>query len=133
MSASQPGPSSPSIGVTDVSMPSLFQFSAVDAASAVDYSKDSGFEDGVVDSPPPKVAKLNYAPSPSPSPLRNEKHVRNPRSTRRLCMDEPQIDVTAFTNVPVVLVSTPLDVPEDQTAALKAKVPHYWHSQVFRS
>jgi hypothetical protein len=32
-----------------------------------------------------------------------------------------------------VLVSTPLDVPEDQTAALKAKVPHYWHSQVFRS
>ena len=133
MSASQPGPSSPSIGVTDVSMPSLFQFSAVDAASAVDYSKDSGFEDGVVDSPPPKVAKLNYAPSPSPSPLRNEKHVRNPRSTRRLCMDEPQIDVTAFTNVPVVLVSTPLDVPEDQTAAPKAKVPHYWHSQVFRS
>jgi hypothetical protein len=133
MSASQPGPSSPSIGVTDVSMPSLFQFSAVDAASAVDYSKDSGLEDGVVDSPPTKVAKLNYAPSPSPSPLRNEKHVRNPRSTRRLCMDEPQIDVPAFTNVPVVLVSTPLDVPEDQTAALKAKVPHYWHSQVFRS
>ena len=133
MSTSQPGPSSPSIGVTVVSMPSLFQFSAVDAASAVDYSKDSGFEDGVVDSPPPKVARLNYGPSPNPSPLRNEKHVRNPRSTRRLCMDEPQIDVTAFTNVPVVLVSTPLDVLEDQTAAPKAKVPNYWHSQVFRS
>ena len=135
MSASQPGPNSPSIGVTDVSMPSLFQFSAVDAASAVDYSKDSGFEDGVVDSPPPKVAKLNYvpSPSPSPSPLRNEKHVQNPRSTRRLCMDEPQIDVPAFTNVPVVLVSTPLDVPEAETAVPKAKVPNYWHSQVFPS
>ena len=112
-------------------MPSLFQFSAVDAASTVDYSKDSGFEDGVVDSPPAKVAKLNYAPSPSPSPLRNEKHVRNPRSSRRLCMDEPQIDVPAFTNVPLGLVSTPLDVPEALTSAPKAKVPNYWHSQVF--
>jgi hypothetical protein len=30
-----------------------------------------------------------------------------------------------------VLVSTPLDVPGDQTAALKAKVPHYWHSSSF--
>ena len=107
MSASPSGPNSPSLGVTEVPMPSLFQFSAVDAASAVDYSKDSGFEDGVVDSPPAKVAKLNYAPSPSPSPLRNEKHVRNPRSTRRLCMNEPNIDVPTFTNAPLVLVSTP--------------------------
>jgi hypothetical protein len=131
MCASQSGPSSPSIGVTDVSMPSLIQFSAVNAAFAVDYSKDLGFEDGVVDYPPPKVAKFNYAPSPSPSLLRNEKHVRNPRSTRRLCMDEPQIDVPTFTNVQVVLVSTPLDFLEAQTAAPKAKMPNYWHSQLF--
>jgi len=48
-------------------------------------------------------------------------------------MDEPQIDVPAFKNVPVVLVFTPLEVPEDQAAAPKAKVPNYWHSQVFRS
>jgi hypothetical protein len=46
-------------------------------------------------------------------------------------MDEPQIDVPTFTNVPVVFVSTTLDVPEAQTAAPKAKVPNYWHSQVF--
>ena len=111
-------------------MPSLFQFSAVDAASAVDYSKASGFEDGVVDSPPPKVAKLNYAPSPCPSPLCNEKHVHNPRSTRRLRMDEPQNDVPTFTNVPIVLVSTPLDILEAQTNAPKTKVPNYWRSQV---
>jgi hypothetical protein len=32
-----------------------------------------------------------------------------------------------------VLVSTPLDVPEAQTNAPKAKVPNYWHSQVFPS
>ena len=131
MPASQADPGSPSLGTSDVAMPSLFQFLAVDAASVVDYSKDSGFEDGVVDSPPAKVAKLNYAPSPSPSPLRNEKHVRNPRSSRRLCMDEPQIDVPAFTNVPLELVSTPLDVPEALTSPPKAKVPNYWHSQVF--
>jgi hypothetical protein len=36
-------------------MPSLFQFLADDAASVVDYSKDSGFEDGVVNNLPPKV------------------------------------------------------------------------------
>ena len=130
MSASPSGCSSPSLGATEVPMPSLFQFLAVDAASAVDYSKDSEFEDGVVDSPPAKVAKLNYAPSPSPSPLRNEKHVRNPRSTRRLCMDGPDVDVPTFTDAPLVLVSTPLDVPEAQPAAPKVKVPNYWPSQV---
>jgi hypothetical protein len=119
------------LDVTDAAMPSLFQFSIVNIASAVDYSKDFGFEDGVVDSPPTKVAKLNYAPSTSPSPLFNEKHVRNPRSTRRLCMDEPQIDVPTFTNVPIVLVSISLDVPKAQTNAPKAKVPNYWPSQVF--
>jgi hypothetical protein len=145
-SASPSGPGSPSLGMSDIAMLSLFQFSAVDAASAVDYSKDSGFEDGVVDSPPAKVAKLNHAPSPSPSPLRNEKHVRiidfdaspskysvpkAPRSTRRLCMDEPRIDVPTFTNVPVVLVSAPLDVPEAQTNTPNAKVPNFWPSRVF--
>ena len=119
------------LGVTDVAMPSLFQFSAVDVAFAVDYSKDFGFEDGVVDNPPTKVAKLNYAPSTSPSPLLNEKHARNPRSTRDLCMDEPQIDVPTFANVPIVLVSISLDVPKAQTNAPKAKVPNYWPSQVF--
>ena len=79
------------LGVTKVTMPSLFQFSAVHVAFAVDYSKDFGFEDGVVDSPPTKVAKLNYAPSTSPSPLLNKKHVRNPWSTIRLCIYEPQM------------------------------------------
>lgn len=127
-------------------MPSLFQFSAVDAASNVDYSKDTGLEDGVVDSPPAKVAKLNYAPSPSPSPLGNEKHVRTfgidappskysvpkgPRSSRRLCMDDPVIDIPTITNIPVVLVSAPIDVPEAQTNTPKAKVPNFWPSQVF--
>jgi hypothetical protein len=48
-------------------------------------------------------------------------------------MGEPQNDVPTFTNVPVVIVSTPLDVPEAQTAALKVKVPNYWRSQVFPS
>ena len=131
MYASQSGPSSLPLGVTNVAMPSLFQFSAVDVAFAVDYSKDFGFEDGVVDNPPTKVAKLNYTPSTSPSPLLNEKHARNPRSTRDLCMDEPQIDVPTFANVPIVLVSISLDVPKAQTNAPKAKVPNYWPSQVF--
>ena len=47
-------------------MPSLYQFSAVDAASAVDYSRDAGIEDGVVNSPPPKLHSRTRAPSPSP-------------------------------------------------------------------
>ena len=123
MYASQSGPSSLPLGVTNVAMPSLFQFSAVDVAFAVDYSKDFGFEDGVVDNPPTKVAKLNYAPSTSPSPLLNEKHVRNPRSTRRLCMDEPQTDLPTLTNVPIVFVSIPLDVPKAQTNTPKPRCP----------
>ena len=121
--------------MSDVPMPSLFQFSAIDVASAVDYSKDSSFEDGVVDNPPAKVAKLKYAPSP----LRNENHVhivdinaspskysvpKGPRSSRRLCMDEPRIDVPTITNVHVVFVSTPIDIPEAQTNTFKAKVPN---------
>ena len=63
-SASSPG--SPSRGVTEIQLPSLYQFSAVDATSTVDYSKHSQVNDGVVDSPPPKVLSLAYAPSPSP-------------------------------------------------------------------
>jgi hypothetical protein len=52
-------------------MPSLYQFSAVDAASAVDYSRDVGIEDGVVNSPPPKLH--SHMRAPSPSPLSKEK------------------------------------------------------------
>ena len=47
-------------------MPSLYLFSAVDAASAVDYSRDVGIDDGVVNSPPPKLVARTCALSPSP-------------------------------------------------------------------
>jgi len=135
-SASASDPGSPSRGVSDVEMPSLFQFSAVDAASAVDYSKNAGLEDGVVDSPPAKLGKRNY----SPSPLRNNGRAliddmdapppkssvpRAPRSSRRLCMDEHRMDVPQFTNVPPVIVPTPVIVPDAQTNAPKAKVPNF--------
>ena len=78
-----------------------------------------------------RVNGANYAPSPSLSSLHNEKHVQNPRSTKRLCMDELQIDVPTFTNIPAVLVSTPMDVPKAQTNTLKAKVPNFWPSKGF--
>jgi hypothetical protein len=57
---------SPSRGVSEFQLPSLYQFSAVDAASAVDYSKDIEVNDGVVNSPPPKARNLTYDLSPSP-------------------------------------------------------------------
>ena len=113
---------------------SLMLYSAVDAASAVDYSKDAALDDGVVDSPPAKIGKRNY----DPSPLRNAKDAliddidaqppnpsvpKTPRSSRRLCMDEPLLDVPLFTNVPSVLAPAPVDVPEARTNAPKAKVP----------
>jgi hypothetical protein len=50
---------------------------------------------------------------------------------RHLCMDEPRIDVLMFTNVPVVFVSTPINVLEAQIDNPKAKVPNLWPSQVF--
>lgn len=78
-----------------------------------------------------RVNGANYAPSPSLSPLRNEKHVHNPRSTKGLCMDEPQIDVPTFMNIPAVLVSIPMDVPKAQTNTPKAKVSNFWPSKVF--
>jgi len=108
----------------------------VDAASAVDYSKDDALDDGVVDSPPAKLGKRNY----DPSPLRNAKHARiddieaptpnssvpkTPRSSRRLCMDEPILDDPQVTNVLSVLVPTPLDAPEVKPNAPKAKVPNF--------
>ena len=66
MSASPSYTGSPSLGMSDVAMPLLFQFLVVDAASAIDYSKDSGFEDGIVDSPPAKVANSSTLHLPSP-------------------------------------------------------------------
>lgn len=131
--------------MSDVEMPSLFQFSALDAASAVDYSKGTNVDDGVVDSPPAKVVKLNYAPSPSP--LRSEKRARvlrsgaSPskdsapkglRSNRRLCMDQPPCDVPALKNLPAIAVTAPViplpapvDIPKAQTDIPKAKVPNF--------
>ena len=51
---------------TDGAMPSLYEISALDAASAVDYSKGN-IDDGVVNSPPPKRVFVHVA---SPSPLK---------------------------------------------------------------
>lgn len=53
-----------SVGVV-YSIPSQLNFSAVDAASTVDYSKGL-IEDGVVNSPPNKTPMPLKSPSPSP-------------------------------------------------------------------
>ena len=87
-------------------MPSLYQFSAVDAASAVDYARDVGIEDGVVNSPPPKLHSRTRAPSPSPLSKEKRTLVRLattsredgvPRRgpSRRLRMDPPAKEVLA--------------------------------------
>lgn len=55
-------------GCTDGTVPSLYQFSVVDAASAIDYSKGD-LEAGVVNSPPAKRFPLRVS-SPSPLKLR---------------------------------------------------------------
>ena len=70
-SASPSSPGSPSRGASEFELPSLYQFSAVDAASAVDYSKDAEVNLGVVDSPPARV--INRTCAASPSPLIKEK------------------------------------------------------------
>ena len=61
-SASEIG--SPSSGVSNVAMPSLFQFSVIDAAFAVHYSKDVELEDGVMDNPLAKVGTKIHSISP---------------------------------------------------------------------
>ena len=57
---------SPSRGVADFEISSLYQFSAVDVVSAVDYSREVGIDNGVVNNPPPRLVARAYAPSPSP-------------------------------------------------------------------
>ena len=47
-------------------MPSLYQFSTVDATLIVDYSRDVGIGNGVVNSPPPRLVAHTYALSPPP-------------------------------------------------------------------
>ena len=104
-------PSSPSRDASNFRMPSLYQFSAVDAASAVDYSRDVGIEDGVVNSPPPKLH--SRARAPSPSPLSKEKrtlvrlattsredgvHRRGP--SRRLRMEAPAQEALTSASAP---------------------------------
>jgi hypothetical protein len=64
--------------MSNVAMLSLFKVLVINVAFAVDYSKCSRFEDGVVYNPLAKLEKFNYAPTPSSFPLRNEKHVHNP-------------------------------------------------------
>ena len=94
-------------------MPSLYHFSAVDAASAVDYSRDVGIDDGVVNSPPPKLVARAYAPSPSPlskekrtlvrlghlSPSRDDGVARRGPS-RRLRMEGPPSRTSPASSVP---------------------------------
>ena len=63
---SLPRSASPSRDATEFPMPSLYMFSAVDATSAVDYSRDMGIDDGVDNNPPTKLVTRAYAPSPSP-------------------------------------------------------------------
>lgn len=110
-------PASPSRGDSDLPIPSLYQFSAADAASAADYSNDPGVEDGVVNSPPAKVCGGAYAPTPSP--LRGGKRMRLtgggmspregsapkcPKSSRRLCMDPTILQPAVILDVPTIAV-----------------------------
>ena len=60
-------PGSPSRDVTDFQTPSLYQF------SAVDYSRDVGIDDGVVNNPPPKL----YVRPVALSPLQGETNARS--------------------------------------------------------
>ena len=110
-------------------MPSLYHFSAVDAASAVDYSRDVGIDDGVVNSPPPKLVARAYAPSPSPlskekrtlvrlghlSPSRDDGVARR-GPTRRLRMEGPPCHTSPAANVTPPATSTAIVGPPDAPA-----------------
>ena len=52
-------------GVIDLQIPSLYQFSTVDATSAVDYFRDVDINDGVLNNLPPKIVACTYTPLPS--------------------------------------------------------------------
>ena len=121
-------PCSPSRGESELPMPSLYQFSAADAASAVDYTNGRGVDDGVVDSPPAKALIRQRIPSPSPlrgnkcSQVSDEALIPSPkgpspnchRSNRRLCMDPKPLDapvVVDVPTVPLVAVDHPITLP----------------------
>src|SRR6202048_482477 len=108
-------------------MPSLYHYSAVDAASAVDYSRD--IDDGVVNSPPPKLVARAYAPSPSPlskekrtlvrlghlSPSRDDGVARRGPS-RRFRMEGPPCPPPPAANVTPPATSTAIVGPPDAPA-----------------
>lgn len=89
-STSPLSPDSPSRGDSDFPILSFYQFSTMDVASAVDYSKDTEANDKVVDTP-----------SMFASPFHNENRSQRghltiqilgpkcPRSSMRFCMDQP--------------------------------------------
>lgn len=135
-------PASPSRDVTDFQMPSLYHFSAVDAASAVDYSRDVGIDDGVVNSPPPPLVARAYAPSPSPlskekrtlvrlghlSPSKDDGVTRRGPS-RRLRMEGPRCHTSPADSVPPpatssAIVGPPrLDSPPPSNIAIVPSAP----------
>jgi len=121
-SGTRSAPASPSRASTDFRVPSLYLFSALDAASAVDYSRGTGIEDGVVNSPPPKLHSRVLAPSPSPlskekrttirlaTPSRDDGVARRGPS-RRLCMEGPAREPSRATSAPSPANSSQVDRP----------------------
>ena len=123
-------------------MPSLYHFSAVDAASAVDYSRDLDIDDDVVNSPPPILLSRSYAPSPSPLSREKRTLVRLGRASssvedgvirrgpsRRLSMDLPILPPSPVVHVahPPVLsavVVPPTSIPASVPSMFDAPVPN---------
>lgn len=115
-------------------MPSLYHFSAVDAASAVDYSRD--VDDGVVNSPPPKRLALAYVPSPSPLSREKRTLVRLGRAStstndgvarrgpsRRLSMDPPPLEPAPTGSLPAPLGLSEVVAPPTSIGASLPSIP----------
>lgn len=116
-------------------MPSLYNFSAVDAASAVDYSRD--IDDGVVNSPPPISIPRSYAPSPSPLSREKRTLVRLGRASsstddgvirrgpsRRLSLDPPLLQPSPVEHIPPLSGLIEVAGPPPTFGGTLPSIPH---------
>ena len=122
----------------DSHIPSLYQFSAADAALVVDYSRDVAIDDGVVNRLPPRVVIRVYAPLPSPlfkekrmvvrlrhvSPSRGDTIARRGLS-HRFRMEAPQCDPSPVNSVPPPANSSTIIGPPCLASPHYSTVPQF--------